>query len=216
MCSLVGWTSRVHGLLFFPASPNNIFCFAPSPITTPKSPFAKSSQDPDQEALISDSESGGSVADKYLPTLSKKQRIIGFVTCLGLGLFFFSFATVYLPVMVLKARKFALMFSLGSLFTLGSFSFLWGPFNHIKHLFGRERLPFTAVYFGTLFFTLYFALSLQSYVLTSVAAVAQVGALLWFVISYVPGGQTGMKFFARICSAMCFRQSSAGANVLPI
>ena len=79
------------------------------------------------------------------------------------------------------------MFSLGSLFTLGSFSFLWGPWNHIRHLFGRERLPFTLVYLGTLVSTLYFALSLQSYMLTSIAAVGQVVALLWFVISYIPG-----------------------------
>ncbi len=85
-----------------------------------------------------------------LPALSKKQRIFGFVTCLGLGLFCFSFASVYVPVIVLKARKFALLFSLGSLFTLGSFSFLWGPCNHIRHLVGKERLPFTSIYLGSL------------------------------------------------------------------
>ena len=119
----------------------------------------------------------------------------------------------YIPVIVLKARKFALMFSLGSLFTMGSFSFLWGPCNHLQHLFSKDRLPFTSVYLGTLTATLYFALGLQSYMLTSVAAVGQVIALLWFVISYIPGGQTGMKFFARICSSMCRRGSG---NVLPI
>jgi hypothetical protein len=150
----------------------------------------------------------------YLPALSKKQRIFGFVTSLGLGLLFFSFASLYIPIIVLKARKFALLFSLGSLFTLGSFSFIWGPCNHIKHLFSKERLPFTSVYLGTLFSTLYFAIGLQNYILTSVAAVGQVIALLWFVISYIPGGQTGMRFFARICSSMCRNGGSGG--VLPM
>lgn len=189
-------------------------------LPTLKSPFGstnQSSNGDDEEALISDSENEKSWFNNpkkdYLPTLSKKQRIFGFVTCLGLGLFFFSFATVYIPVIVIKARKFALMFSLGSLFTLGSFSFLWGPCNHLQHLFSKERLPFTSVYLGTLIATLYFALSLQSYPLTSIAAVGQVVALLWFVVSYIPGGQTGMKFFARICSAMCRK---GGGNVLPI
>lgn len=189
-------------------------------LPTLKSPFGstnQSSNGDDEEALISDSENEKSwfnnAKKDYLPTLSKKQRIFGFVTCLGLGLFFFSFATVYIPVIVIKARKFALMFSLGSLFTLGSFSFLWGPCNHLQHLFSKERLPFTSVYLGTLIATLYFALSLQSYPLTSIAAVGQVVALLWFVVSYIPGGQTGMKFFARICSAMCRK---GGGNVLPI
>jgi len=173
----------------------------------------------DEEALLSDNESSSSgnwyteAKKDCFPSLTKKQRIFGFVTSLGLGLFFFSFATFYIPIIVIKARKFALMFSLGSLFTLGSFSFLWGPCNHLTHLFSKERLPFTSVYLGTLTLTLYFALGLQSYILTSVAAVGQVLALLWFVISYIPGGQTGLKFFARICSAMCRKGSG---NVLPI
>ena len=192
-------------------------------LPTLKSPFGTSRKNDDEEALLSSdgADSGGwstsetkkdsSCLDCF-PSLSKKQRIFGFLTSLGLGLFFFSFATIYVPVIVLKARKFALLFSLGSLFTLGSFSFLWGPWNHIKHLFGKERLPFTSVYFGTLAATLYFALGLQSYLLTTMAAVCQVLALLWFVISYIPGGQTGIKFFGRICGSMC----KSGSSVLPI
>ena len=39
-----------------------------------------------------------------------------------------------------------------------SFSLLWGPTNHIKHLFSMERLPFTATYFGTMLATLYFSI----------------------------------------------------------
>nr|CAD7589777.1 unnamed protein product [Timema genevievae] len=81
------------------------------------------------------------------------------------------------------------------------FSFLWGPINHLKHLFSRERLPFTAAYFGSLVATLYFALSVQSTPLTVLFAVAQVMALLWFLISYIPGGQTGLAFFTRLCSS---------------
>ena len=36
-----------------------------------------------------------------------------------------------------------------------SFSFLWGPWEHIRHLLSRDRLPFTAVYLGTIVATLY-------------------------------------------------------------
>ena len=190
-----------------------------------KSPFSnkEDGKNDDEEALLSDSENAASsgsnnywfseATNRWLPTLSKKQRIFGFVTSLGLGLFFFSMATVYIPVLLLKARKFSLLFSLGSLFTMGSFSFLWGPWSHLQHLFGKERLPFTSIYFGSLVATLYFALSLQSTILTSVAAVCQVVALVWFVVSYIPGGQTGMKFFGRICSTMCKKGSG---NVLPL
>ncbi len=149
-----------------------------------------------------------------LPSLSKKQRIVGFMTCLGLGVTCFSLAMAYIPVLILYARKFALLFSLGSVFTLGSFSFLWGPVSHLKSLFGsRERLPFTTVYLVTLLGTLYFAMGLQSTVLTVVAAGGQVFALLWFVLSYIPGGQAGMKFMTKICSALCKKTTG---SALPI
>lgn len=190
-------------------------------LPTLKSPFGSvhSGSKDDEEALLSGSESSSSgswYSDSkkgWMPALSKKQRIFGFATCLGLGLFLFSFAAMYVPVIVFKARKFSLLFSLGSLFTMGSFSFLWGPWNHITHLFGKDRLPFTIVYLGSLSATLYFALALQSTVLTTVAAVCQVLALVYFVVSYIPGGQTGMKFFARICSSMC---RSSKSSILPM
>ncbi|EDV23876.1 uncharacterized protein TRIADDRAFT_57527 [Trichoplax adhaerens] len=67
-------------------------------------------------------------------------------------------AAFLMPFLVLRARKFALLFTLGSLFTIGSFSMLWGPVNHLKHLFSSERLTFTLTYFLSLFVTLYAAL----------------------------------------------------------
>ena len=52
--------------------------------------------------------------DSALPSLSYKQRMIGFMTCLVLGLICFAWSTIYIPMLVFKARKFALLFSLGS------------------------------------------------------------------------------------------------------
>jgi len=45
---------------------------------------------------------------------------------------------------------------------LCSFSLLWGPVNHLKHLLSAARLPFTLTYFGTMAATLYFALSVST------------------------------------------------------
>ncbi|CAF1355753.1 unnamed protein product [Didymodactylos carnosus] len=56
--------------------------------------------------------------DPILPTLSKKQRILGFMGFLLMGIFCMGLATLYIPVIVFKARKFALLFSFGSLFFL--------------------------------------------------------------------------------------------------
>lgn len=136
--------------------------------------------------------------DPLLPSLSKKQRVIGFIGCLLMGTFCFSLASLYIPLLLLKARKFALLYTLGSIFIIFSFSLLWGPCNHLKHLLSAERLPFTITYFGTMGATVYFALSVQSMPLTVIFAIAQVLALVWYVLSYIPGGQTGLKFFTKI------------------
>ena len=151
--------------------------------------------------------------DPYLPSLTKKQRIMGFVLCLLMGTFCFSLATLYIPLLVLKARKFALLYTFGSLFIISSFSLLWGPMSHFKHLFSVQRLPFTTAYFGSMLATLYFSLWLRSTVLTVIFAVIQILALVWYIVSYIPGGQTGLKFFSKIFYAAA---SKTASKTLPI
>ena len=129
------------------------------------------------------------------------------------GTICFGLAVSFLPLLIVNPRKFSLLFTLGSVFTLSSFSFLWGPYSHLVHLVSKERLPFTLVYFTTLIATLYFAMGLQSAILTPIAAVLQVIALLWFVISYIPGGQTGLKWFTKLFTGFC--KSAANRN-LPV
>lgn len=67
-------------------------------------------------------------------------------------------STVYIPVLIFKARKFSILFTFGSAFIVFSFALLLGPVSHLKHQFSRERLPFTLAYFGSLIATLYFAM----------------------------------------------------------
>jgi len=77
-----------------------------------------------------------------------------------------------------------------------SFSFLWGPWNHMMHLISLERLPFTIAYVVSLVATLWAALGVScvvmvmssllypqahSTILTLVFAVIQIGALVWLV-----------------------------------
>jgi hypothetical protein len=96
---------------------------------------------------------------------------------------------------------------LQSFFTLlaSSLSLLWGFVPFLSHLFARERLPFTLLYFGSLFATLYFVISLQSTVLTIVGITVQVLSLLSFVISYLPGGVSGLKYLTKFVSSSVSR-----------
>ncbi|EDO46566.1 predicted protein, partial [Nematostella vectensis] len=151
--------------------------------------------------------------DPYLPSLSRKQRILGFFMCLLMGVFCFVMAGFIAPFIVLKARKFVMLYTMGSLFTIGSFSLLWGPVNHVKHLCSLGRLPFTAAYFGSMIATLYMALIVRSTILTALFAVVQIIALIWYFVSYIPGGTTGMKFFTRLFSSAVTKTVS---STLPV
>ncbi|GAB0099982.1 Vesicle transport protein [Sergentomyia squamirostris] len=147
--------------------------------------------------------------DSCCPKLSRIQRIIAFVTCLGLGLFCFTLSTFYIPVLVLKSRKFALLYTLGSLFFILSFGFLSGFGAMIRQMFSRERVIVSVSYTGCLIATLYFAMWAQSTALTVLFAVLQIICLLVMILSSIPGGFSGMKFFGQMF------KSSVG-NTLPV
>jgi hypothetical protein len=143
------------------------------------------------------------------PSLTRFQRIALFGLCIVMGTLCFSLSLMYVPVLLFKARKFALLFTLGSLFFVLSFFFLWGPLAYLKHMFSRERLLLTVLYGGTLIATLYCALHLQSTPFTLLCAVGQIVSLLWTVIANIPGGTSGLSFFSKMFSR------SVG-NTLPI
>lgn len=151
--------------------------------------------------------------DPFCPSLSRQQRIIGFMGCLAAGVFCFVLAWTFAPLIVVKPRKFALLYTLGSVFSVGSFSLLWGPMNHLKHLCSAQRFPFTATYFGTMFATLYFSMIKQVTLMTIVCALLQMLALVWYVMSYIPGGQTGLKFFTKVFTSIA---GKAVSSTLPV
>lgn len=142
-------------------------------------------------------------------TLSRTQRFLGFGICLFLGILCFTLSFFYIPLLLLKARKFALLFTLGSFFFILSFSFLYGPWAHVKSLFSKERALTTTLYGLSLIATLYCALHLQSTPLTVICAVAQVLALMWMMLGSIPGGSSGMRFFGSMFK-------SSVSNTLPI
>ena len=115
-----------------------------------------------------------------------------------------------------------------------SFSFLWGPWAHLVHLLSCERLPFTLGYLATAIGTLYCALSvsynchccpcsyvnipiycflqLHNTILTILLAAVQIMALVWFLVSYIPGGASGLKLMAKLFSRLFTSTMSSAMN----
>jgi len=126
--------------------------------------------------------------------LSRWERLLGFGACLLGAAACFLVAFLSLPLLVLRPAKFALAFSLGSILVMFGFAVLSGPVAHLKHLFSKERLTFTAAYFISLGLTLYFSIGLKSYLGSLIAGIVQVIALVSYVLAYFPGGTATLRF----------------------
>ncbi|KAI4319514.1 hypothetical protein MLD38_033102 [Melastoma candidum] len=111
-------------------------------------------------------------------------------------LFIFIAFTMFLPVMVLVPQKFAICFTIGSAFVVASFFPLKGVKYQLDHMLSKQRLPFTVGFFGSMVGTVYVSMVVHSYILSVLFSVMQVLALAYYVVSYFPGGSTGLKFIS--------------------
>ncbi|OAY63126.1 Protein transport protein SFT2 [Ananas comosus] len=136
------------------------------------------------------------------------KALMYFGLLLASGVFFIFVAFfMFLPVMVLMPQKFAICFTLGCAFIIGSFFALKGPKNQLAHMSSKERLPFTLGFIGSMVGTIYVSMVLHSYILSVLFSAVQVLALTYYAISYFPGGSTGLKFLLSTltsCLLKCF------------
>ncbi|KAJ5562147.1 hypothetical protein N7461_000908 [Penicillium sp. DV-2018c] len=135
--------------------------------------------------------------DEGFFALSRWDRMLIFGACnLGAAVCFMICFFLF-PVLSLKPRKFAILWSVGSILFLLSWAVLMGPWTYAKHLISGSRLPFTAAYFGSIVLTLYFAIGLRSAFLTLISSIFQLASLLWYLVSYFPMGSTGLQYVGR-------------------
>ncbi|XP_022723652.1 vesicle transport protein SFT2B-like isoform X1 [Durio zibethinus] len=129
-----------------------------------------------------------------LCSLSPTQRIYSFAACLlsGLVLMFLSFIVFAKPI------KFALLFTFGNVLAVGSTAFLMGPEQQLRMMFDSVRVYATAIYIGFVVLALICALWIQSKILTLLAIICEICALIWYCLSYIP-------FARRIVSDLMIR-----------
>ncbi|KAI5369386.1 Putative vesicle transport protein, Got1/SFT2 [Septoria linicola] len=129
--------------------------------------------------------------------LSRWDRLLlfGGLNLAAIALFIVCFTLM--PILSLRPRKFAILWTMASMLFLGSWAVMMGPMVYVRHLVSQERLPFTATYFGSIVLTLYFAVGLRSTILTLFTSIVQIVALVWYLVSYFPMGSQGLRFAAR-------------------
>ncbi|XP_031274905.1 vesicle transport protein SFT2B isoform X1 [Pistacia vera] len=132
--------------------------------------------DDDREASLSDEESDG------FCSLSYTQRMYAFAACLVGG-----FACMFLSMIVfLKPIKFAILFTFGNVLAVGSTAFLIGPEQQLNMMFDSTRLYATAAYLGFVVIALISALWIHNKILTILAIICEICALIWYSLSYIP------------------------------
>jgi len=134
--------------------------------------------------------------DPWLPGVSRGQRLAGAALCGCFSALCFGLSALYAPLLLLYARKFALLWSLGSLFAIVGAAVLRGP----SRLIGLPT-PGAAVYLCSLAGTLYAALGLHSTPLTALGALLQVAVLAGYVVSLLPGGSAGIRFLGGLAAS---------------
>lgn len=157
-----------------------------------------------------------------LPSKYTRQRWKYFLALLLLSGCMFLLALAFLPLVLLRPKKFCLFFTMGSLLSMTSFAVLRGPLEQARHMFSMQRLPFTSAYLGSMVTTLYAALVLHSYLLVLLCAVVQASSITSYVLSYVPGGSAVARrlpclLLGTVRACCCRRQSSLwGSGSLPL
>ena len=123
--------------------------------------------------------------------MNYQQRLQIFVVALLISTLFFALAFfVGLPLITVRPQKFALSFTMGSITFMGSFAILKGPAEHFKTLLSAERLNFTVVYVGSMILTVYLTFTaggMEGYVLVLGASGLQLVALVWYLVTFLPG-----------------------------
>ncbi|CAA2998738.1 vesicle transport protein SFT2B isoform X3 [Olea europaea var. sylvestris] len=117
-----------------------------------------------------------------LCSLSPLQRLYGFAACLAAGL-----VCVFLSLIVfVKPIKFALLFTFGNVLAIGSTTFLIGPQQQLRMMLDPVRVYATAIYAGCVVVALICALLVHSKILTIIAIICEICALVWYSLSYIP------------------------------
>ena len=140
---------------------------------------------------------------EWLETLgmTRTQRYTAFAICAGAAVFLFFLAMLHLPFVVIRPGKFVVPYCMGSMFILVSFGFIHGFVSYWRHLLSPKKVAYSAWFILATFGTLYSALSLKSYLLTVIMSLIQMAGMITFIVSYVPGGSSGISFMSSMISS---------------
>eukprot|EP01125_Pyxidicula_operculata_P014507 TRINITY_DN4836_c0_g1_i1.p1 TRINITY_DN4836_c0_g1~~TRINITY_DN4836_c0_g1_i1.p1 ORF type:complete len:170 (-),score=18.77 TRINITY_DN4836_c0_g1_i1:209-718(-) len=141
----------------------------------------------------------GTKNESSCPSLSLKQRMIGFLITIAIGgllgaISVFLFFQNQVPA-------FAVLYTLSNVFAIASTSFWVGPQKQIKKMVKPHRLIATIIFVVSMVLTLVFAFAVPTVsFLIVVFVIIQFVAFLWYTLSFMP---LARRITKKICTKIC-------------
>mmetsp|Transcript_29565 Transcript_29565/g.51915 ORF Transcript_29565/g.51915 Transcript_29565/m.51915 type:complete len:208 (-) Transcript_29565:203-826(-) len=134
------------------------------------------------------------------PALTWQQRLWGFGICMAFGMMLSYMSGFYIA----RPGKFAVLYTMGNLFALGSTTFLMGPLAQIKRMFHPDRAGASVMYLGIMLLTVVVAKKTGKVAFVIPLIFLQWIALIWYSLSYIPFGRRILKSIVSFCcSGIC-------------
>jgi hypothetical protein len=140
----------------------------------------------DDEFDLEAQETTSIFSDDSCCTLSRTERVYGFVICFIIG-WIISFSSA--GSLHTDKIRCALLYSLGNVVSMFSTMFLYGPYKQIQSMFDPSRRIATLVYIASIAACFYSAVYIHSIPLVMLLMAIQFVAMLWYCLSFIPWGR---------------------------
>ena len=136
--------------------------------------------------------------DSIFPSLSLRERLIGFGVCFGLGTLFqfMSFGSM-VGVILGRPNKFAFLFTCGNLISVFGTFFLVGPKRQFKNMTHPYRRKSASIFLSAIILTMVSLYILHSKLLTVIFVIIEFAAYIWYIVTYIPYGQECLGYITR-------------------
>ena len=150
-----------------------------------------------------------SIKNKLISALEVERdlKIFFILLCVGCGLI--ALSCFFVLTIFLNPKTFVSLFSLGSIVLIGSFIFLHGTKKYFEILFEASRVKYTIIYLICLVLGFIFSAIKSLYFASLIISIILVYVTIIFVLSFIPGGKTGISFMFSLVKNPFARGTSA-------
>ena len=132
------------------------------------------------------------IEEKIVEKIEVEKNIAVFLMLIALGCGLLCLSIFLLPLIITSPSKFSLCFAMGSLLVLISFLFYYGTKEYFRTLFEAQRFWISILFILSIIIGISFSLG-KHYIISMLCSICQLGSLIVFILSFVPGGRVGIN-----------------------